>query len=94
MAEAEKIQPQPVLNTDTLFGDLRDAILDRLKAMPKPWTVMSEQEQRDEQQVEGQSGAHVSPRLLVPSVAAAGPTLSVSPRHGAMPRVSARRAMT
>jgi len=36
-----------VVNSDTLFGDLRDAILDRLKHMPKPWTVMTESEQRD-----------------------------------------------
>jgi hypothetical protein len=42
---AEQAAPAPVLNTDTLFGDLRDAILMRLKAMPKPWTVMSETEQ-------------------------------------------------
>ena len=35
------------LVSDTLMGDLRDAILDRLRAMPKPWTVMSEAEQRD-----------------------------------------------
>lgn len=34
-------------STDTLFGDLRDAVLDRLRAMPKPWTVMSEDEQRE-----------------------------------------------
>jgi hypothetical protein len=34
-------------STDTLYGDLRDAILDRLRAMPKPYTVMSEQEQRE-----------------------------------------------
>lgn len=47
MTAAAKIETPPVLNTDTLFGDLRDAILDRLKAMPKPWTVMSETEQRD-----------------------------------------------
>ena len=39
--------PEVALNTDTLFGDLRDAILARLRAMPKPWTVMSENEQTD-----------------------------------------------
>lgn len=32
--------------TDTLVGDLRDALLGRLKAMPKPWTTMSEGEQQ------------------------------------------------
>lgn len=36
-----------LVSTDTLRGDLRDAVLDRLRAMPKPWTVMSEQEQRE-----------------------------------------------
>lgn len=36
-----------VMSSDTLKGDIRDVILDRLKAMPKPWTVMSENEQRD-----------------------------------------------
>lgn len=36
-----------VMSSDTLMGDIRDAMLDRLKAMPKPWTVMSEREQRD-----------------------------------------------
>lgn len=35
------------LDPATLFGDLRDAILARLRAMPKPWTVMSEADQRD-----------------------------------------------
>lgn len=30
---------------DTLRGDLRRGMLDRLRAMPKPWTVMSEFEQ-------------------------------------------------
>lgn len=47
MSEAAMKIEEPTLDTETLFGDLRDAILDRLKAMPKPWTVMSENEQRD-----------------------------------------------
>lgn len=45
MAEANGQDELP--NTDTLYGDLRDAILDRLRAMPKPWTVMSETEQTE-----------------------------------------------
>lgn len=35
------------LVADRLRGDLRDEILKRLKAMPKPWTVMSEFEQQE-----------------------------------------------
>lgn len=38
---------QFVGGTETLMGDLRDAILDRLKAMPKPWTTLSEADQRE-----------------------------------------------
>lgn len=33
------------MTLDTLRGDMRRGILDRLRAMPKPWTVMSEMEQ-------------------------------------------------
>lgn len=36
-----------VADSEVLRGDLRDAILDRLKAMPRPWTTMSEAQQRD-----------------------------------------------
>jgi hypothetical protein len=46
MSEA-KAADSPDLNTETLMGDLRGAILDRLRAMPKPWTVMNEREQAD-----------------------------------------------
>lgn len=35
------------LAADTLVGDLRDAILDRLRNMQKPWPQCSESEQRD-----------------------------------------------
>lgn len=34
-----------MLNTATLAGDLRDALLDRLRAMPKPWAALSPDEQ-------------------------------------------------
>lgn len=48
MAEAAKIEePESLLDSSTLLGDLRDALLDRLRAMPKPWTVMSQAEQQD-----------------------------------------------
>jgi hypothetical protein len=35
------------MDSSTLFGDLRDALLGRLRAMPKPWSVMSEAEQQE-----------------------------------------------
>lgn len=35
------------LAADTLRGDVRDSILDWMKATPKPWSQMGEQEQRD-----------------------------------------------
>lgn len=47
-AEVAAEFPLPVLNRmDTMRGDLRDAMLQRLRAMPKPFTVMSEAEQRE-----------------------------------------------
>jgi hypothetical protein len=46
LSDVEK-RVELVMSSDTLMGDIRDVILDRLKAMPKPWTVMSENEQRD-----------------------------------------------
>lgn len=46
LSEVEK-RVEFVMSSDTLMGDIRDVMLDRLKAMPKPWTVMSENEQRD-----------------------------------------------
>lgn len=36
-----------ILTTNTLRGDIRDEILKRFKSQPKPWTVMSEFEQRE-----------------------------------------------
>lgn len=36
-----------LIESSTLLGDLRDALLDRLRAMPKPWTVMSQGEQQE-----------------------------------------------
>lgn len=36
-----------LIDSSTLLGDVRDALLDRLRAMPKPWTVMSQDEQKD-----------------------------------------------
>lgn len=36
-----------ILAAETLKGDIRDWLLDRVKHIPKPWQAMSEQEQRD-----------------------------------------------
>ena len=33
--------------SETMKGDLRDMLLDRIKALPKPWQQMNESEQRD-----------------------------------------------
>lgn len=35
------------IDSSTLLGDLRDAILDRLRTMPKPWQAMSDDEQKE-----------------------------------------------
>lgn len=47
MTEPSTTESLPDIRTDTLLGDLRDAILQRLRALPKPWTVLSEREQAD-----------------------------------------------
>lgn len=36
-----------IIEASTLLGDVRDALLDRLRAMPKPYTVMSAAEQQE-----------------------------------------------
>lgn len=35
----------PVLNTETLRGDIRDQVLSEFKHLPKPWQAMNEEEQ-------------------------------------------------
>ncbi len=37
--------PTPEFNTETLRGDIRDAVLSEFKLMPKPWQQMTEDEQ-------------------------------------------------
>lgn len=44
---AEAIIDDDGFDLETLRGDLRDALLGRLRTMPKPWTVMSETEQQE-----------------------------------------------
>lgn len=36
-----------IFASETLKGDVRDWLLDRIKHLPRPWQQMSEQEQRD-----------------------------------------------
>lgn len=45
--EIENDLPVAELAADTLRGDVRDAFLSWFKATPKPWSEMSESEQRD-----------------------------------------------
>lgn len=45
MESTETAGAMPELNTETLCGDIRDAVLAELRQMPKPWAQMSEQEQ-------------------------------------------------
>lgn len=37
----------PSVDAPTLLGDVRDAILDRLRNLPKPWPEMSDDQQRE-----------------------------------------------
>lgn len=47
MITRKPVDHESIIEASTLLGDLRDALLDRLRAMPKPWTVMSEAEQHE-----------------------------------------------
>jgi hypothetical protein len=40
-------KPDVVIEASTLLGDVRDALLDRLRAMAKPWPQMTDAEQHD-----------------------------------------------
>lgn len=66
------------LDTSTLYGDLRDAILDRLRAMPKPYTVMSEAEQRE--MIEGveRASAHLVDQAVKLIAANGKPTITAT----------------
>lgn len=48
MKEEEITEETINLASSTLTGDIRDFLLDRVKAHKKPWAAMSEDEQRDE----------------------------------------------
>lgn len=46
-AKEDIAEKEVTLASDTLVGDLRDAMLGRIRSMKKPWEQMSESEQRD-----------------------------------------------
>jgi len=46
--QPERDDPVPELAADTLRGDVRDSLLSWLKATPRPWSQMSEAEQKDQ----------------------------------------------
>lgn len=56
----------PTIEAPTLLGDVRDAILDHLRTMPKPWAELSDEQQRE--QIAGCE--QVARHLLVESVRA------------------------
>lgn len=47
MPEDKDDSPLATMAADTLRGDVRDAMLSWFKATPKPWSQMSESDQRD-----------------------------------------------
>lgn len=47
MTEPKKNGEDPAIETPTLLGDVRDALLDRIRTMPKPWEQMTEEQQRE-----------------------------------------------
>lgn len=48
-----------VIESETLFGDVRDALLSRFRNAPKPWAQMSEDEQRQTIEAFNQTARHV-----------------------------------
>ena len=40
-------EPDQAIEAPTLLGDVRDALLDRLRTLPKPWPEMSDDQQRE-----------------------------------------------
>lgn len=49
----------PEVERDTLFGDVRDALLTRFRNTRKPWEQMSEQEQRETVEAFSMTARHV-----------------------------------
>lgn len=52
------VPPNP-LSLDTLFGDVRDALVSRFQHTRKPWEQMTEQEQREVVEAFGQTAKHI-----------------------------------
>ena len=67
---------EATIEAPTLLGDIRDALLDRLRTMPKPWPAMSEEEQKELIEGCGRTAAHLVSEA-VRAVASQGfPTIS------------------
>lgn len=52
------------LAADTLVGDLRDAVIGKIKTLKKPWEKMSESEQRDTVQQVTNACTHLTKRTV------------------------------
>lgn len=53
------LNEDPSLESETLYGDIRSALLDGLRAMPKPWQQMTADEQRQLTESCGQVARHL-----------------------------------
>lgn len=56
--KGEFVPPNP-LSLETLFGDVRDALVTRFQHTRKPWEQMTEQEQRELVEAFGQTSKHI-----------------------------------
>jgi len=64
-ATTEKVVEKEInLAADTLVGDLRDAMLGRIRAMKKPWEQMNESEQRDTVEQFTNASKHLTQRAV------------------------------
>lgn len=51
--------PLPELQIETLSGDVRDWLVGRLRTYKRPWSLLSEQEQRDEFEAADRAALHL-----------------------------------
>ena len=56
---AGEFTPPNPLSLDTLFGDVRDALVTRFQHTRKPWEQMTEREQREVVEAFGQTAKHI-----------------------------------
>lgn len=71
MSMIEMTEDEIELASETLVGDVRDFLLDRVKGIQKPWEKMSEYDQRD-QIYAAESAARTLVRKSVKMIAAEG----------------------